>query len=432
MRILIVGAAGFLGRSLAARLGAAGHDLVLAGRNSADIAGRFPTAHVIACDFAKDTAQDWRPRLAGIDTVINAAGIFRGQGKNDFDLVHRRGPCTLFDACAAAGVPRVIQISAQGADDTALSRFHVSKKAADDHLAALADAHGASCWIILRPSIIVGRGGGSTALFSALASLPLPIRIAAGRWNLRPLHIEDFLDAVEIALAATTALPRRLDIVGAETITTDELTAKLRRWLGLKPARFISVPAFLWRITGRIGDALPGSLLCSESLAMLGRGHPATPDRASACLGWRPRTLDQALTADPSSAGDRISARLYPLKSLLRLGLATIWITTSLVSAFVFPMPQSEAMVGRLGLHGLAAAFITYAGAALDGATGLALLCACGGAWLGIAQIGIMGVYTILATIAVPELWLNPFGALTKNIAVLLAILVWMILEDRP
>jgi nucleoside-diphosphate-sugar epimerase len=430
MRILIVGASGFLGRTIAARLGAAGHRLVLVCRHGADKGGLFPGAEMMACDFATDTVEDWRPRLAGIDAVINAAGIFRNRGVNDFDVVHTRGARILFDACAAAGVPRVIQISAQGADDTAVSRFHISKRAADDHLAALADQRGEGGWIVLRPSIVVGRGGGSTALFSALAALPLPIRIASGVWSLRPLHVTDFLDAIESVLAKTPALPRRLDLVGAEVMTTDDFTRTIRRWLGIRPARFIGMPSWLWRVGARIGDAVPGSLLSSESLMMLRRGHPATPEAAAACLGWRARPLDQALAADPSGAADRISARLFPLKPLLRLGLATIWIATALVSAFVFPMAQSSAMVRELGLRGLAAPLITYAGASLDGAIGLALLVCRGGAWLGLVQIGVMSVYTILATIAVPSLWLNPFGALTKNIAVLFAILTWMILED--
>jgi nucleoside-diphosphate-sugar epimerase len=434
MRILIAGASGFLGRALAARLGNAGHDLVLVARNGARIAGLIHGAEIHAFDFATDTDDDWRPRLRGVEAVINAAGIFRSTGANDFDLVHNRGPCTMFDACASAGVRHIIQISAQGAGDSAFSGFHRSKKAADDHLAELADARGEDRWIIVRPSIIVGRGGGSTALFSALAALPWPIRTAAGDARLRPLHVADCLDAIERVLGSTTLLPRRLDLVGAEAMTADELTRKLRHWLGLPPARFIGMPEFLWRAGARVGDVMPGSLLSRESLTMLRFSHPAGPDAAAACLGWRARPLDQALASDPSSAADRISARLFPLKPLLRLGLASIWITTGLVSAFIFPIAQSAGLVRRLGvgtwLDGLAAPLITYAGAALDGAIGLALLSGRGGAPLGIAQIGIMSVYTILATIAAPSLWLNPFGPLTKNIAVLLAILVWMILED--
>lgn len=431
MRILIIGASGFLGRHLAARLGSAGHDLVLAARHTANIGGTLTHAEKIAFDFTNDTETNWRPRLSGIDAVINAAGIFRGRGGNDFDVVHTRGPCVLFDACAAAGVPRVIQISAQGADDTAFSQFHLSKKAADDHLASLADARGEAGWMILRPSIVVGRGGGSTALFSALAALPRPIRIDDGRWRLQPLHIADFLDAIEIVLAATTQLPQRLDLVGADSMTTDEFTAKLRKWLGLRPARFIGLPSWLWRASAAIGDSLPGSLLSSESLAMLRQGHPAPPEATAASLGWRARKLDDALAGDPSSAGDRISASLFPLKPLLRLGLSGIWMATGLVSAFIFPIAQSAMMVGQLGVHGIAAHWVTYAGAACDGAIGVVLVSGRGGAWLGITQIGVMCVYTILATIAVPQLWLNPFGALTKNIAVLLAIMVWMILEDK-
>jgi hypothetical protein len=39
--------------------------------------------------------------------------------------------------------------------------------------------------------------------------------------------------------------------------------------------------------------------------------------------------------------------------------------------------------------------------------------------------------FTVLATMAVPQAWGEPFGPLTKNLAVLLATLVMIALESR-
>lgn len=57
-------------------------------------------------------------------------------------MAERRGqtfdaPQALFQACAQARVRRVIQLSALGANEHARSRYHLSKRAADDALLAL-------------------------------------------------------------------------------------------------------------------------------------------------------------------------------------------------------------------------------------------------------------------------------------------------------
>ena len=430
MRVLILGAGGFLGSRLATRLTTAGHQIVLACRNPQSLRPLFPTATIIACDLATDRSDDWLPRLAGIDAVINAAGILHGTAKNNFANVHTTGPCQLFEACAAAKIPKLIQISAQGADASAISRFHLSKRAADDHLVQLADRLDQSGWIVLRPALVVGRGGKSTALFSALAALPFPIRIGAGDWTLRPLHITDFLDAVEQVLNAATPLPRRLDLVGPAPLTTDEFTRVLRRWLGFPPARFITLPPFAWRIGARIGDLLPLGLLSTESLGMLKRGHPATPEAAAQALNWRASPLETSLAREPSSQADRYHARLHPLRPALTIGLSSIWLSSGLISAFAFPITTSTALVQRLGIPANAAGAVVYAGAAFDFAIGVALLTGVAKRFVGCTQLVVMALYTALATFAAPALWLDPFGPLTKNIAVFLAVLVWIILED--
>jgi uncharacterized protein YbjT (DUF2867 family) len=49
-------------------------------------------------------------------------------------------------------------------------------------------------WAVVRPSLVVGRGGGSTALFSALAALPLMPDIGGGM--VQPIAIDDLVEAI--------------------------------------------------------------------------------------------------------------------------------------------------------------------------------------------------------------------------------------------
>src|SRR6185295_13448299 len=113
MRILLTGANGFIGRTLLARLVGAGYDVIPAVRNPAQMDAIVGKSPVLAVDFNRDiTPEAWTPRLAGIDAVINCAGILQGRRGQSIDAIHNRGPRALFAACAAAGVRRVIQISA--------------------------------------------------------------------------------------------------------------------------------------------------------------------------------------------------------------------------------------------------------------------------------------------------------------------------------
>ncbi|WZB69924.1 NAD-dependent epimerase/dehydratase family protein [Achromobacter xylosoxidans] len=84
--------------------------------------------------------------------------------------MHADAPIALFDACAAAGVRRVVQISALGIAHSA-TRYASTKRAADEHLLALTE-QGRLNGCVLRPSVVFGAGGASSQLFLALARLP--------------------------------------------------------------------------------------------------------------------------------------------------------------------------------------------------------------------------------------------------------------------
>ena len=114
MKILLTGATGFLGRRLLRELLGAGHRVVCAGRR------RPPVEHGrcswLKLEFTATPADVWAAHLDDVDAVVNLVGVFRERGAASFTAVHLRGPQALFDACVQAGVTRVVQISALGAE----------------------------------------------------------------------------------------------------------------------------------------------------------------------------------------------------------------------------------------------------------------------------------------------------------------------------
>jgi uncharacterized protein YbjT (DUF2867 family) len=150
MNVLLLGADGFLGRHLQIALETAGH------RARRGVHRPVRRADEIAVDYARDVDPGaWRGRLTGFDAVINTVGILRDCRGRGFDAIRDQAPRALFAACREAGVRRVIQVSALGADAGAASRFHLSKRAADDFLATLNLE-----WVIVQPAFVYGLDGG--------------------------------------------------------------------------------------------------------------------------------------------------------------------------------------------------------------------------------------------------------------------------------
>jgi uncharacterized protein YbjT (DUF2867 family) len=264
MNVLLTGASGFIGSHLARALRAAEYVVIEARR---DVDGG--TASVRA-DFTRDlSVRDWLPKLVSIDAVINAVGIVREHGAQTFERIHKRAPQALFTACVAAGVKRIVQISALGAD-RGMTRYFLSKRAADDYLATLPLE-----WTIVRPALVFGHGGPSARMLMKLARLPVVPLPGRGEQRVQPLHIDDLTEAIVRLLGDTSTHRSRVELVGPQSFSLRELLAGWRAAKHLRPPRFLPVPMPLVRAAARSTI----SPLDNETLALLeagARGDPAT------------------------------------------------------------------------------------------------------------------------------------------------------------
>jgi hypothetical protein len=113
---------------------------------------------------------------------------------------------------------------------------------------------------------------------------------------------------------------------------------------------------------------------------------------------------------------------------VLRISMALIWLITGALSFGLYPVEDSLVLLQGLPLPREGLLLVLYGGALFDVVMGLLAL-----AWprrvLWQAQIALVLLYTVLATVLVPEYWLHPFGPLLKNIAVLA--LLWMLCRHQ-
>lgn len=425
MKILLTGASGFIGQHLLEALLHAGHDVVCAVRKPQAIARPGLSQFIVDYNKAQE-AQDWIPALKGVDVVVNAVGILRETPGQTFDVLHRAAPVALFTAATDAGVRHIVQISALGADQQAASRYHLSKKAADDFLLALPLPA-----TIVQPSLVYGPGGASAALFERFASMPLIPLPGGGKQQVQPVHIDDVVSALLKIIESAPTADTRVAVVGPEPLSMRAFYAALRRAMGFtRPARFVSIPMPAMRMVARIGSHLPGSFLDDETLDMLQRGNTADAAPMHALLGHEPRAPDQFVPNRYANAV-AVQARMRWLLPMLRWSIALVWIITGLVSLGLYPVEQSYALLARTGTPPALQALFLYGAAALDILLGLLALLPRRSRLVWLAQGVLVLAYTAIITLKLPEFWLHPYGPVLKNLPFLAALWILYELEDR-
>jgi NADH dehydrogenase len=260
-KFLILGGTGFVGRSICEKLversGGADGRLRIATR-------RFPRArHLqllptveIACGDMHDEAVLAR-MLRDTDAVINLTGILHGS-EAEFERVHVRLPARLGAACKAAGVRRVVHISALGAAPDAPSRYQRSKARGEEALkAAGLDL------TILRPSVIFGERDRFLNLFATLQSIfpVMPLASAAARFQ--PVWVDDVASAVVRSLDDPTTIGTTIECCGPRIYSLEELVRAAGEWSGARRP-VLPLPAAIGRLQALFMELLPGKPLMSR------------------------------------------------------------------------------------------------------------------------------------------------------------------------
>lgn len=405
MNILVCGAHGMIGRHLCKALIARGHDVIRGVRTARSL-------QEIDIDYMRDLrAEDWIPRLQGIDVVINAVGILCEQRGASFEAIHRDAPIALIDACERAGVRCFVQISAIGSEnDRNQAPYMRTKRDADAHLMA-----SSLDWCIVRPSLVVATDGDSSRFFRSMASLPVIGLPGRGDQALQPVHVDDLCDAVVRVLEPGAQNRVIVNVAGPVPMTYRSMLQAYRDAMNMATPLWLPVPMFLMKMSAAFAARLPQRVFSPDTLRMLEDGNVADSTGLTALLGRQLKgPADWFAGIDPVMLRSQaIAAWSMPA---LRIALALVWIVTGLLSLGVYPVNDSLALLNRVGMEGNVANAGLYGSAMLDLAIGAATLFV-PGRWLWRMQFVVILAYTGIIATFLPDFLVHPFGPVKPEIS---------------
>jgi NADH dehydrogenase len=237
--ILVVGGTGFVGRHLVAALAKRGARVAVPTRRRerARHLLPLPTVEVIEADIGRPGELE---RLAaGRDAVVNRCGVLhsrRGRrderGPNDygpdFARVHVELAQAVVNACHAAGVKRLLHMSALGADPQGPSEYLRSKGVGERAALAAADL----AVTAFQPSVIFGPEDSFLNLFARLARFLPVLVLACPEARFQPVYVGDVARAFVAALEARESYGRRYTLCGPRRYTLRELVQAVCRITG--------------------------------------------------------------------------------------------------------------------------------------------------------------------------------------------------------
>ena len=302
MRVFVTGACGFIGRALAARLRADGHETC-----GVDLRAD-PAAGVVAGDVT--APGPWQRHAAGCDLVVHTAAVVSLR-LDDPDLVWRAnvvGTRNALDAAIGAGAARFVHVSSvtvfgmdfpDGVDERHPVRPtgipYGDTKIASEQLVLQAHAENRIPVTVVRPGDVYGPGSGAWAVLPTQLIRRRRFTLPdGGRGVFSPVYVDDLVDGMVAAATSDAGAGQVFTLSGGVGVPNREFFGRYADELGM---RLLTVPtpvakagaAVLQRL-GSDPDINPRAVEYMTRRGTYGIG------KAADLLGWRPRvTVEDGL-----------------------------------------------------------------------------------------------------------------------------------------
>jgi NADH dehydrogenase len=253
--VTVFGGSGFVGGQVVRQLAKAGHRVRVAVRNpnlayKMRMLGDVGQIEVVQANVRN--APSVARAVEGAEGVVNLVGVLWESGRQKFQSLHVMGARTIAEQAKAAGVARLVQISAIGADTNSSSKYQRTK--AEGEAAVRAAFPGA---VVIRPSIVFAADDKFFNKFGQMAALfpALPL-IGGGETKFQPVYVGDVAAVVARAVSSAAAEGLTYELGGPAVYSFKELLEMILVETGRDRA-LVPLPFFAASLIGKLGDLSP-------------------------------------------------------------------------------------------------------------------------------------------------------------------------------
>lgn len=228
------------------------------------------------------------------DVVVNLVAVIRERGLQTFDAVNAQGTANVADAASRAGVKRLVQLSAIGADPDPNFPYLISKWRGEQAIIASSLE-----WVIIRSSTIFGKGDGFFTVLAKAISLPAPFLIIPGDGAavFQPIHTDDVGRCLLAAIADGGRARQLYEIGGPDQVTLEQITVAVaqaidKEWFGISKRKPLHLDPRMIRPAALLMDKLLSDpLVTPQQLDMLAKANVTRVDAVRNQFGFEPRPM---------------------------------------------------------------------------------------------------------------------------------------------
>lgn len=294
--VVVDGATGYLGTHLINRLTSLGYktrSLVRAGARKQDVellAGLGSECH------SSPDGDGEKGGFEGASCAVHLIGSIAPQRGESFESLHTEATRQFVRAACAAGVKKLIHVTALGSAANAPSAYHRSKFSAEEVV-----RNSGLDYTILRPSLLVGHVIGTRdsklikRLLEIIGKKPVVPLINGGVNKLQPLFIGDMVDAVAACLGSDYN-GETLELGGPNVVTMRQIAEMLQEIVGRKKP-IINLPPALGKLMAGAMEAVQDVPTLSRDQVVLSLSdNICQANRLADLIGKEAVSLETALS----------------------------------------------------------------------------------------------------------------------------------------
>ncbi|MCL2525103.1 MAG: complex I NDUFA9 subunit family protein [Betaproteobacteria bacterium] len=292
-KVLLLGGSGFIGTYIANRLSQRGVEVTIPTRRRERTKALIMQPGVDMPEADIHCEKTLTGLMRGHDAVINLVGILHSRDvqfpySRDFAEAHVELAKTIVAACKAAGVRRLLHMSALKADPKAPSEYLASKGEGE---AIVRAAQGELEVTIFRPSVVFGLGDSFLNLFARTLKLLPVFPLGYGQARFQPVWVADVADAFVDSLGDAASFGQTYDLAGPKVYTLRELVEYTAELCASK-TRIIALPEGLAYLQAGLMWLAPKPLLSPDNLRSMQVDSVCEGGACRLPADWRPTALE--------------------------------------------------------------------------------------------------------------------------------------------